>query len=603
MKNYFRPYLHAFKIIWRSSPKWTIIQIILVFTRAVLPLFVLYLLKELYDEIANQILNGSTETGNSLNLLIWLGVIFLARTLSTVLEIHIDEMHNQKISDHLAEVVQNKVLELDLGHFENPEYHDTYFKVQSEAITRPVALVNNVKEAVQNGLSFLLIAGFLSFIHVGIAIVLVISIIPAILIKMYYAKKLYEWQKNRTSSERESKYLYDVLTNYSYLKEIRLFGASKTLKSRFNNIRSSLFSERLSISKLMLRNSLIAKSLEVTVEVLMYVFIIERALNGLVTIGDLIVLLQAFSKGKNDLSKSLQALVSISEHRMFLGYFDDFLNLKPTLKKVKKPTEFPSSISKGVSIKNVSFSYPGQSSKALQQITANLRAGEITAIVGENGSGKSSLVKLICRLYDPLSGSIQIDDLDLKDIKIDSLQNNLSVCFQDFSKFHFSVKENIQLGQEEGKLDSNFETVLKSSGSSPLIDRLDKGIHQQLGKEFENGIELSLGQWQKLAIARAFYKNAQILIMDEPTSAIDPLSEHRIFDSIRDEARKKGKIVIIVTHRLYNLKSVDKIIVMSEGRMVDQGTHSGLINSCNQYREMFEKQWTQRGPSGGSHFS
>lgn len=543
-----------------------------------------------------QIIDGVTEVGlgseelfsHVLNELIYFGITLLSIAVVTQLSQLVTEAQQQRVSDYMAEMVQTQSLSLDLGYFENPEFHNTYFQAQREALYRPVQIVTSLISVLQNGISLVLIAAFLSFLHFGMAIVLIISILPSIFIRYHFSKKLYEWQKSRTAKERESAYLAVVISGTEYAKEVRVFSAGQRLKERFRKIRNLLFDEKLKIGKLRTRNSILAKVVEISAEVGVYIFIVYRTTQGLITIGDLVIYFQAFQKGKGNLTAALQSLVQLVENRMFLTYISDFLGFKSSLKQSSKPLPLPQSFENGIEFKNVSFHYPDRKNKVLQNIDLHFKKGEICAIVGENGSGKSTLIKLLCRLYDPTSGQIQLNQQSLSEYPLHDYQSQLSVTFQDFAQYHFTVQDNITLSDNYHEDHARMEQVTKASGAQGFIKELPHGYKQRLGRQFRKGTELSLGQWQKIAISRTFYRDTEIVIMDEPTSAIDPLAEHQIFKYLKELA--KGKIVVLVTHRLYNLKVADKIVVMDHGHIRETGTHNDLMSAKGHYFNMFETQ-------------
>lgn len=546
----------------------------------------------MYDEISWQLNAGTQDFQRITPFLIGLGIVFLLISVLSSVGHLVDQAQQLKIKDHLAEVIQTKMQNLDMSHLEDPELHDIYFLIEKEAINRPASLILDLRNMLQNAISFMLIAAFLSQIDWSIGLVLIISVVPGTVIQVIYSEKLNTWRRSSTSLERKGEYLHHILTNPRFAKENRTFSAEPSLKERFLKVRKQLFNERIQILKLSLRNTSISKVIEVGAEIVLYALVVKRTLAGFVTIGDLVVLIQAFVKGKTNLTKTLYSFVIINEHRLLLNYLKEFMaiktNLSPKADDQGTSTQIVPALQKLV-VQNVCFSYPQSNSQVLKSINITFEKGKVYAIVGKNGSGKSSLIKLISRLYKPDKGRVLWNDTDIQELPDNHTKNNISICFQDFAKYHLSVSENIRLKRENDD-EQKLEFATRESTAEEVINQLPERLNQQLGKQYKKGTELSTGQWQKLAIARMLYKDADLLILDEPTSAIDPLSESIIFDSIRQQAEVKGKTIILVTHRLYNLSSVDKIIVMQDGNVIDQGSHSELMTSCRTYHKMFESQ-------------
>lgn len=586
IKEYIQPYLLTFKIVWACSAKLTLLQGLLSLLNSVLPVVILLLLQQVFNGVSEQLSEGVNDFGRLQPYFIGLAATFLFLMLSSTYGSLVDELHQQKIKDYLAQLVQEKTGTLEMSLFEDSTFHDVFFMVKTEAMHRPNQLVLNLRDLLLNATSLLMILIFLSFIHFSIGLILIASIIPATIIRVLYSHKIHNWKKASASMERKSDYLHDVLTTLSHVKEVRVFNLGELLKQRFRVIRNRLYIERLNMSKTNAKNSTIAKILEVGAEVLVYFIVIRQVLTGQVSFGDLAVLIQAFIRAKSNLTKTLQSTVQLNEHRLFLGHLHTLLNLKTEdLDFSKDQLDKLQTLD----LENVCFKYPGMIEPAVSNINLSFKSGQLYAIVGENGSGKSTLTKLLCNLYRPNSGQILWNDKDITKVNNEQIISRISVCFQDFNKYHLSVKENVRLHKESDDLTRMTQALKQSSGKS-LLDELPNGLDQQLGKEFEQGTDLSLGQWQKLAIARALYKDVDLLILDEPTSAIDPLSEATIFESIEKEARVNGKTVILVTHRLYNIKSVDQIIVMDQGKVINVGNHNQLMTNSIHYQRMFKKQ-------------
>jgi ATP-binding cassette, subfamily B, bacterial len=303
----------------------------------------------------------------------------------------------------------------------------------------------------------------------------------------------------------------------------------------------------------------------------------------------LVLYQQALQRGESALQALLSGLSGLYEDNLFLNNLYEFLNLKPKLRDAEYPKAFPSPVEQGIILDQVNFQYGNTPRQALHDISLTIHPQETIALVGENGSGKTTLVKLLCRLYDPTSGRITVDGVDLQDIAIADLRQQVSVIFQDYAKYHFSAGENIRLGNAQHPTNSDkIEQAARRSGAHEVIADLPKGYETILGKFFDNGEELSVGQWQKVALARAFLREAQLIVLDEPTSAMDPKAEYEVFQKFRDLTR--DQMAVIVTHRLSTVKMADRIYVLEKGHIIEQGSHTELLQLNGTYARLFEVQ-------------
>ena len=583
------PLILALGFVWRSSKKWTLLLLGIQLLSALIPLCSLYLIKLIVDTLTQVSLSEKPDLSDIYQYLIIFGGIHLIQAFLQNYQQLANETLQQLVTDYMANMIIDKAIAIDMSYYEDAKYHDTLHQTQQEAIFKPVLILQNVVKLLNNGLILLSLIGLLIYLHFSLAIVLTLFALPVIVVKWFYSRKIFEWKKYRTSLERKAIYLNQVLTADVYSKEVRLFNLGKSLKTQFNKIRSTLLAERYQIGKKKVFAGFIAKSIETIALLFCYGFICISALEGTITIGDLVMYIQAFQKGQTSLHQSLQAIVNIYQNRLFLTHLFELLNIQPTIATPSTPKELPTKLEKGVTIKSMDFRYPDAPYKVLKDINLTLKKGEVVAFVGENGCGKTSLIKLLCRLYDPTHGAIYWDDIPIKEADVAELRQKISVVYQDFAKYQFLVEDNVDIGNLEKKKPINrLERATEQSGAIEFIEQLPLKFEQQLGRWFKGGLELSGGQWQKIALSRAFYKDADMIILDEPSSAIDPLSEGRIFKNFR--AMVKEKILIIVTHRLYNLKIADKIVVLKEGKVVEEGAYDTLIQQKGYFFKMLKEQ-------------
>ena len=578
--------LNALGFVWESSKNWTILLLITQVVQAILPLGILYLTKLIVDLIPTLKESGDFRTIGYYILIF--GLIHLCLALIQNYQELIKDTQQQLVSDHMSSVIIKKAISLDMSYYENSAYYNTFHQAQRQALFRPVQILQSLSTFTTSLFLLASLAGLLIFLHWGIALVLICFGLPIAAVRWHYSRKLFEWEKNRTFLERESGYLNQVLTTDTYAKEVRIFNIGHFLLEKFSEVRKKLFKEKYRITSQRAKAGFFAKGAEILAMTISFGFIVYLTFLDRITIGDLVMYFAAFQKGQVAIQQSLTSLVGLYNNRLFLSHLFDLMNVKSLIKDVGERQKLPTLID-SIRFENVDFVYPNTEKLVLQNVDIQFKKGESVALVGENGSGKTTLVKLLCRLYDPIGGSIVWDDVDFKNASLEDLRNQISVIYQDFSKYHFSVEKNISIGNLNVKAEQEkIKSAAKKSGADSFIEQFPEQYHQRLGRWFKNGVELSGGQWQKIALSRAFYKNSEIIILDEPSSAIDPLAEAEIFKNFMSLA--KEKVLILVTHRLYNLQNVDKIIVLHEGKIVEVGNHSELITLNGRYKKMFEKQ-------------
>lgn len=576
----------ALSFVWVSSKRWTIFLVAFQLLQAVLPLFSLYLIKLIVDSVVTP---AGVDFSAVLRYVILFGLVQLIQAVLQNYQQLTSETQQQLVIDYISTIIIDKAASIDISYYENAEYHDTFHRAQEQALYRPVQILQNLTDLLKNGFLIVSLAVLLFYLHWSVAIILVVLGLPIAFVRWYYSKKLHAWQVRRTQMERESYYLNHILTSNEYAKEVRLFNLGPPLRDRFTALRKKLFKEKFGIGKQRALAGLWAKIVEVSALVITLGFIVWKTLSGEITTGDLVMYFQAFQRGQAAIHGVLLGIVGLYNNRLFLQHLMDLLDIKSLLVEKEQPQFLPKKLETGIQIKEASFTYPNTENCVLEGINLELKKGQVTALVGENGSGKTTLIKLLGRLYDPQEGAIIWDGVDIKNCGLADLRQRVSVIYQDFASYYFSVAENIAIGED--KLEEKREAIqaaARKSGAADFIASFPEKYDQQLGRWFSNGAELSGGQWQKIALARAFFKEADLIILDEPSSAIDPLAEHEIFKQMREMA--KDKILVLVTHRLYNLKIADQIVVLSEGKIVEQGTHESLMKKQGLYGRMFEKQ-------------
>jgi ATP-binding cassette subfamily B protein len=581
----------ALRLVWQSVPGWTSASICMIIIQGMLPLIALYLMKLIVDGVTGSIASADrVRAFTDVALLIFCaGAVGLATVLCRSLSDIVKETQGWVVTDHVADVIHAKSVEADLEYYDNPDYHDTLHLAQQEAPYRPTRIVNSLTQLCQGGISLCAVAGLLIYLHWAIALILFVALVPGIFVRIKYADRMYKWHQDRAKTERKADYFHWMLVDGSHAKEIRLFGLGPLFRGWYRNVRIQMRREKQSISTRRALFELITQTCGIIALFGSFAFIAYRTLAGTMTLGDMVMYYQAFQRAQGCLQEILASLAGLYEDNLFLSNFYEFLDLKPKVTGPLSPVAFPETMENGIVFSKVSFHYPGHTKPVLESIDLRIAPGQVVALVGENGSGKTTLVKLLCRLYDPASGSITIDGINLRQFDLYALRKHFSVIFQDYVHYHLTARENIWLGNiERDPGDEKIIAAAEQTGLLQAVGRLKKGFDTQLGCLFEDGEELSIGEWQKVALARAFYSNAGLIILDEPTSAMDAKAEHEVFTAFRRLLH--GRTAVLISHRFSTVRMADYIYVLDHGSILEHGTHDGLMGRGGRYARLFDMQ-------------
>ncbi len=583
--------LPALRLVWQSSPGWTIARVVLLTIQGILPVVSIYLTKLIIDTVAVNLTN--VDKAAAFNQVLFLiaiaGIVTLINALCNSLTELVVTAHSQRVTDHMQGIINAKSVAADLEYYENARYYDTLQRAQQEASYRPPQILNRLAQVGQNTVSLLAMIGLLLSLHWGIIGILFVGALPAMVVRVKFSRIMYDWQRKWTSPQRQGMYLSWMLTSDQFAKEIRLFNLGDYFSKWYLRIRKQIHKESITIFA---KRSLANFAAEATAGILIfgvYAFIVYQAIHGILRVGDLVLYHQALQRGQSNIRGLLTSLSALYEDNLFLANLYEFLDLKPKLVDSLNPVPIPRPIQKGILFEGVGFQYSTTNRQALEDINLIIRPGEVVALVGENGSGKTTLIKLLCRLYDPTIGKITIDGIDLREFKMAELRRQISVIFQDYAKYNFTAQENIWLGNID--LPPEKENIIAAachSGADDVINKLPQGYQTILGKLFDQGEELSIGQWQKIALARAFLRDSQLIVLDEPTSAMDPKAEYEVFQQFRQLI--KHQAAILISHRLSTVKMADRIYVMDSGSIVESGSHRELMQLGGIYANLFETQ-------------
>lgn len=586
-----RRFARSLRFVWESAPAWTAAEAVLVAAQGLLPLASLLLLKRVIDGTVaglSSAARGPAFRDVAFAVCLMAGVSLLGAVFRS-LAAFVREAQGQAVTDHMYDVIHAKSASVDLGYYENPLYHDTLHRSQKEAPFRPRSMVNAVAETSLHAVALCAMAALLVAFHWAIAAVMFAAAVPGAFFRMRHARRLYRWQRERTRTERKAWYYSWMLTGEAHAGEIRLFGLGPLFMRRFRGLRHILRRERVSLASRRAVADIAAYAGSTAAVLAAYLFIAWKAVEGSISVGALVMYYQAFARGQEYLRGMLGGLASLYEDRLFLSNLHEFLDLENAVREPARPLPVPRPLREGIAFEGVRFRYPGAGRDILDGIDLAVRPGEIAAVVGQNGAGKTTLVKLLCRLYDPSGGKIALDGVDIRDVSLHALRRSIGVIFQDYARYHLTARENIQFGAlEADPSDVRVAEAARISGAGEVIAGLPRGFDAFLGKWFEDGEELSAGEWQKLALARSLVREAPVLVLDEPTSALDAGAEHALFERAR--WRAEGRAVILISHRISSVRMADRIHVLHGGKIAERGTHDELIRAGGIYARLFESQ-------------
>ena len=580
-----KPFL---KLIWEVSPRLTMANVFLRIVKATIPLLILYIGKLIIDGVIAQI---QSPTPDWKVLLPFIFIEFGLAVLSNILNRQIN-LVDALLGDLFANVTSERLIEkaaqLDLPQFEDANFYDKLERARRQTTNR-VTLMSLVLTQMQDSITVVLLITGMVYFEPLLIILLIVSIIPLFIGETYFNQSGYSLVRSWTPERRELDYLRYIGASDETAKEIKIFNLSEHLKRRFKALATKYYDAN---KRLAIKRSIWGSILNMFGDIAYYgayVFIIIRTVGGLLSVGDLTFLSGSFNRLRNMLQAWLTRLSKISESALYLQDYFDFMDMKSKIISNPNSINVPDQIEQGFEFRNVSFKYPNSNVYAVKNLSFTLKAGEKLALVGENGAGKTTVVKLLTRLYDPDEGQILLDGKDLKDYNIASLRAAIGVIFQDFVRFYFKAFENVAIGDID-EIDNRAEIVnaSKSSLADVVIENLPEKYEQMLGKRFTGGIDLSGGQWQKIALARAYMRDAQLLILDEPTAALDARAEFEAFE--RFAALTKGKSAVLISHRFSTVRMADRILVLKNGERVEIGSHQELLDRDGLYAELFNIQ-------------
>ncbi len=566
------PLLRFLRQVWRWTPGLMVSTTLLTAANGLLGFGQLYALKLLIDTFTRTIEQPDSplHSGQAVGLVALLGGFQILRVLLGNASRYVNQKQLLIVQDRLQDSLNRQSARLSLDYYEQAAHKDTLHRAQREAGYRPANVIRAMNSLVNAGINLLLLGGLLVYLNWGIALLLAVSMIPQLLIRLRHSDQVYRWERSETTRERLARYYAWMVTSDLYAKDIRLYRLGEVFADRYRALRDRLRTLRLSLARRQVVFEMLASLFSVLVLLGCFAWLVQQTFAGALTLGALVLFIGAGQRGYGAIQQGVMNVAGLTENNRFLINLYEFFDLKPTLTSIAPAATKPTNPPAGIAFQEVSFAYPGQKQRVLDSINLIIRPGEIVSLVGPNGCGKTTLIKLLCRLYDPTSGSITLNGIDLRTVEPAELHTRFGIVFQDYSQFHLSARDNIGLGDTLRNVDRDtLRAAAKRAGVDTLIESLPNGYDTVLGNWFEGSRPLSMGEWQKIALARALLRDAPILVLDEPTSAIDIHTENEFYDNF--ERLAHGRTVIIASHRLKTVTMADRIILMREGRIVADG--------------------------------
>lgn len=584
-----------FRLIWRTHRGYTSAIVALRVARSVIPVATFWVGKLILDSVIAAKAGHGSLTQIWRYLVLELAIVLTGEILARASSL-IESLLGDLFSNAMSVELMEHAAKLDLAQFEDPEFYDHLERARRQTVGR-IALLSLLLSMSQDALTLVTLAGALIAYNPWLLLLLALAVIPSFLGETHFASLGYSLLFRWTPERRQLDYLRYVGASDKTAKEVQMFGLAPWLTERYRDLSQRFYEENRNLS---IRRGVVSALLSILGTVgyySAYVVILIRAVKGDITIGTLTFLAASFGRGRDVIQNILLSASNVYEQALYLRDLFVFLDMRPTIESPADALPVSKPIQSGFVFEDVGFRYPGSEVWAVRNVNLELRPGERVALVGENGAGKTTITKLLARLYDPTEGRITLDGVDLKEYDLTSLRHAIGVIFQDFVRYDMRFDENIGVGEIESvraELDqkngtpASITAAAENSLAASLLPRFTQGYQQMLGRRFDDGVDLSGGEWQKIALARAYIRDAQVLILDEPTAALDARAEYEVF--LRFSELVAGRMAILISHRFSTVRMADRIIVLRHGRVEEQGSHEELLASGGLYEELFSMQ-------------